>query len=52
MWADKSKNLKNEISHSEEVVKLLGISGIEDIFSNKNLLKNIDFIFSRSIEKD
>ena len=26
VWADKSKNLKNEISHSEEVVKLLGIS--------------------------
>jgi adenylosuccinate lyase len=52
VWADKSKTLKNEISHNEEVLKLLGNSGIEDIFSNKNLLKNIDFIFSRSIEKD
>ncbi|MBN1300334.1 MAG: adenylosuccinate lyase [Melioribacteraceae bacterium] len=50
VWADKSKNLKEELFKSDEVMKYLSAEEIESIFDSKKMLKNVDYIFSRSIE--
>ncbi len=51
VWADQNKNLKDELINSVEVSKYLTKEEIEEIFSNSDTLKNVDFIFSRTIEK-
>ncbi len=52
VWADQNKNLKDELKKSEEVKKYLSIQEIDDIFDNKKMLKNVDYIFSRTVEKN
>jgi len=52
VWADKNKHLKTELLKSDEVRKYLTEDEISKIFDDKNMLKNVDFIFSRTIEKN
>ncbi|MFO7447177.1 MAG: adenylosuccinate lyase [Ignavibacteriaceae bacterium] len=52
VWADKSKNLKDELLKSEEVLKYLTKYEIEEVFDNEKMLKNVDYIFSRTIERE
>src|SRR5690606_14830391 len=51
VWADKNKHLKNELLHSENAKKYLTEDEIKNIFDDKILLKNIDYIFARTVEK-
>ena len=50
VWADQNKNLKDELLKSENVMKYLSKEEIEILFDNNSLLKNVDYIFSRSVE--
>jgi adenylosuccinate lyase len=50
VWADKKKNLKDELLNSEEILKYLTVDELSEVFESKNMLKNIDYIFSRSID--
>ena len=52
VWADKSKDLLSELLKSEDVMKYLSEKELKDIFNNKNMLRNVDYIFSRSIGSD
>lgn len=50
VWEDSSKNFKDELSYSSEVKKFLSDKDIDELFDPTKLLKNVDYIFSRSIE--
>ena len=50
VWEDSSKNLKDELSNSSEVKKFLSLKDIDELFDPGKLLKNVDYIFSRSVE--
>ncbi|MCX6173519.1 MAG: adenylosuccinate lyase [Ignavibacteriales bacterium] len=50
VWEDSSKNLKDELLNSSEVKKFLSQKDIDELFDPDKLLKNVDYIFSRSIE--
>ncbi len=50
VWADKSKNLKDELLKSPEVTKLLSKEELNEIFNYDKMLKNVDYIFSRSVD--
>lgn len=52
VWADTNKNLKDELLKSKEVLNYLSSKDISDIFSSKATLKNVDYIFMRTVEKD
>ncbi|MGD1006804.1 MAG: adenylosuccinate lyase [Ignavibacteriaceae bacterium] len=52
VWADQSKDLHSELSKSAEVKKYLTEEELSEIFNSKKTLKNVDYIFSRSIEID
>ncbi len=52
VWKDSTKNLRDELLNSEEVKKYLSQTEIEEIFNYNSLLKNVDYIFSRSLDKD
>ncbi len=52
VWADANKNLKDELLKSENVMKFLSKDEIEELFDNNSLLKNIDYIFARSVETE
>jgi len=49
VWADKDKNLKDELLKSVLVSRYLDREEIEDIFSTSKMLENVDYIFKRSI---
>ncbi|NWG29612.1 MAG: adenylosuccinate lyase [Ignavibacteriaceae bacterium] len=49
VWADHSRNLKDELSNSSEVLKFLNKAEIDEAFDFKKILKNVDFIFNRSV---
>ena len=49
VWEDSSKNLKDELSNSPEVKKFLSNKEIAELFDTGKLLKNIDYIFKRSV---
>ena len=51
VWQDKNKNLRDELIKSEEIKKYIPIDEMDNIFNNKNMLKNIDLIFARTVEK-
>ncbi|MCH8326210.1 MAG: adenylosuccinate lyase [Bacteroidetes bacterium] len=51
VWQDKNKNLRDELIKSEEIKKYISIDEMDNIFNNKNMLKNIDLIFARTVEK-
>ncbi len=52
VWADKNKNLKDELLKSPAVTKLLTKEELDEIFNYDKMLKNVDYIFSRSVEID
>lgn len=49
VWTDTNKNLKEELLNSEEVSKLINKIELNEVFDASKILKNVDFIFSRSI---
>jgi len=49
VWADKNKNLKDELIKSDEIRKYLNADEIEEIFKAKKMLNNVDYIFNRSV---
>lgn len=51
VWADQNKNLKNELLASDEAAKYLSKEEIETIFNNDKMLKNVDYIFQRTVLK-
>jgi adenylosuccinate lyase len=51
VWKDTSKNLKDELIRAEEIRKCVNEAEINRIFDNTNLLNNVDFIFSRTIDE-
>ncbi len=52
VWANKDKHLKNELLNSNGAKKYLSEKEINEIFEGKNMLKNVDFIFARTIENN
>ncbi|HEX3072131.1 MAG TPA: adenylosuccinate lyase [Ignavibacteriales bacterium] len=50
VWNDKSKNFKDELLNSEEVKKYLTKKEVEEVFDPGKMLKNVDYIFARSVE--
>ena len=49
VWADTNKNLKDEFLLSKEILKYLTKKEIEEIFNTDKILKNVDYIFQRSV---
>ncbi|MGE5497387.1 MAG: adenylosuccinate lyase [Syntrophothermus sp.] len=49
VWADKDKNLFDELNKSEEVRKYLSTDELKEVFNNSGTLKNVDYIFARTI---
>ncbi len=52
VWADKTKDLFSELKKSPDVKKYLTEEDLKDVFASKRTLKNVDYIFSRSIDAD
>ena len=52
IWSDSNKNLKDEILHSDEIKKYLSEKDINQIFNSDKMLKNVDFIFKRTVESE
>ncbi len=50
VWENKSKNLKDELANSSEVTQYFTQSDLDDLFNPDKLLRNIDYIFKRSVE--
>ncbi|MCX6170672.1 MAG: adenylosuccinate lyase [Ignavibacteriales bacterium] len=50
VWGDQSKNLKDELSKSAKVKNFFDQQDLDDMFDNGKLLKNIDYIFARSVD--
>ncbi len=50
VWSDKNLNLKDELLKSDIIQKYITKQELEEIFDQKRMLKNIDYIFSRSVE--
>ncbi len=51
VWVNKDKNLLDELLKSDEARKYLSEEELKQIFNTDNMLKNIDFIFKRTVEK-
>ncbi len=51
VWKDKSTDLKTELLNSKRVRNYLSEEEIGNIFDSKEMLKNVDYIFARSVEK-
>jgi adenylosuccinate lyase len=52
VWADQNKNLKDELLNSKDVGKYLSSDEVDELFNPDKLLKNLDYIFARSVEID
>ena len=52
VWADEKLNLKDELSKSSELKKHISTAELNEIFENKNMLRNVDYIFNRSVVKE
>jgi len=52
VWSDRGKYLKDELINSDAIRNYLSLEEIELIFDNKKMLKNVDFIFHRTIETE
>jgi adenylosuccinate lyase len=52
VWEDETKNLKDELLKSETVLKYLSKEEIEETFDYQKMLKNVDYIFSRSVLRE
>jgi adenylosuccinate lyase len=49
VWANKDKFLKDELFKSSEVMKIITEKELDEIFDTSKILKNVDYIFQRSI---
>ncbi len=49
VWVDKDNNLKDELMKSETVMNHLSKKEVEQIFSSGRMIKNVEYIFNRSI---
>lgn len=49
VWADKNKNMKDQLLASEEVAKYLSKEEIEEVFNYDKMLKSVDYVFNRSV---
>lgn len=52
VWEDESKNLKDELLKSDSISKYLSQEEIEETFDYGKMLRNVDFIFSRSVFRE
>ena len=52
VWSNSNKNLKDELLGSKEIGNYLNKDEIDEVFNPKKLLKNIDYIFERSVFSD
>jgi len=52
VWNDKSKNLRDELLNNSDVSKLLTKEEIDEVFDSKKMLKNVDYIFARTVERE
>lgn len=52
VWQNKNLNLKDELVSSDELKKFLTKEEIDEIFNPEKMLPNLDYIFSRSVEKE
>jgi adenylosuccinate lyase len=49
VWANNDKFLKDELLKSSEVMKIITEKELNEIFDTSKILKNVDYIFQRSI---
>jgi adenylosuccinate lyase len=49
VWQDEKLNLKDELANSDELRKYISVEELNEIFENKNMLKNVEFIFNRTV---
>ena len=49
VWANNDKYLKDELLKSKEVLKYISQKELEEIFNTDKILKNVNYIFQRSI---
>jgi adenylosuccinate lyase len=49
VWEDQDKTLMKELLNSKNVMKYLSPKEVEEIFDYNKLLKNLDYIFHRSV---
>jgi adenylosuccinate lyase len=49
VWANKDKFLKNELLKSKKAMNYISQKELEEIFNTDKILKNVDYIFQRSI---
>jgi adenylosuccinate lyase len=52
VWGDEKLYLKDELLKSKEAKKYLSEKDLENIFNNKQMLKNVEFIFNRTVLND
>ncbi|MCA2005416.1 MAG: adenylosuccinate lyase, partial [Ignavibacterium sp.] len=52
VWEDETKNLKDELLNSKEVLKYLSSDEIKETFDYQKMLKNVDYIFGRTVLKE
>ncbi len=51
VWQNKDLNLKDVLLKSDEIISFITKEEIEEIFNIEKMLPNLDYIFSRSVEK-
>jgi len=51
VWGNEKLNLKDELLKSDAVKKYLTSDELDEIFNNKQMLKNVEFIFKRTVLK-
>jgi adenylosuccinate lyase len=49
VWGDEKLNLKDELSKSDELTKYISLKELNEIFENKAMLSNVEFIFNRTV---
>ena len=49
VWQEKTTNLESELILSTEIKKYLTTEEIKSIFNTNEMVKNVDYIFSRSV---
>ncbi len=52
VWGDKTTNMETELLASDEVSQYLSEEEIKETFNTKEMVKNVDYIFNRSVELD
>jgi len=50
VWENKEKNLKEVLLKSNDVINYLTVEEINSIFDSSSTLKNVDYIFAKSVE--